>query len=207
MGKIKFHHFWPSWKNLGKFREYPPWKNPSHAHAAKKSVCYDAAKIIEPKLDNTQCGFCRGRSTTEEISTLQQIFQEILGTCQSLIHTFCRPRESIWPGSPWKAWGDVVGVRCWRVSIAGRQVTVFLFRRLCPCRRSLLTVIQCWCWAPKMVCAVTTPLHNLQYIRVLHTTARGSNSTYEVISPGHKTNFANNEEITRLRKMCWFGRM
>ena len=119
MGKIKFHHFWPSWKNLGKFREYPPWKNPSHAHALKESVCYDAAKIIEAKLDNTQCGFCRGRSTTEEISTLQQIFQEILGTCQSLIHTFCRPRENIWPGSPWKAWGwccgstVLTGVYCW----------------------------------------------------------------------------------------------
>jgi len=65
-------------------------------------------------------------------------FQEIMGTCRRLIHMFCRPPESIWPGSSWKAVGDVVGVRCWRVPIAGRQASasLFLFRILCPCRRS-----------------------------------------------------------------------
>jgi len=28
---------------------------------------------IVPKLGDTQCGFCHGRRTTEQISTLQQI--------------------------------------------------------------------------------------------------------------------------------------
>jgi len=32
---------------------------------------------MEPKLDDTQCGFCPGRSTTEEISSLQQIFKKL----------------------------------------------------------------------------------------------------------------------------------
>jgi len=41
----------------------------------RKCVCQDG-KIIEPKLDDTQCGFCRGRSTTEQISTLQQNFEK-----------------------------------------------------------------------------------------------------------------------------------
>jgi len=30
----------------------------------------------KPKLNDTQCGFCRGSSTTEEISTLQQTFKK-----------------------------------------------------------------------------------------------------------------------------------
>jgi len=33
------------------------------------------------------------------------------------------------------------------------------------------------------------------YIRVLRTTARGTNPTYEAISPGRKTHFANNQKI------------
>ena len=35
-----------------------------------------SAEIIEPKLDDTQGGFRRGCSTTEQISTLQQIFEK-----------------------------------------------------------------------------------------------------------------------------------
>jgi len=50
---------------------------PTTAHKPpRKSVYQDAAKIIEPKLDGTQCGFRHGRSTTEQISTLQQIFEK-----------------------------------------------------------------------------------------------------------------------------------
>jgi len=32
--------------------------------------------MIEPKLEDTQCGFRPGRSTTDQILTLQQIFEE-----------------------------------------------------------------------------------------------------------------------------------
>jgi len=42
----------------------------------RKSVCQDAVKIIEPKLDEIQCGFRRGRSTTKQISTLQQFVKK-----------------------------------------------------------------------------------------------------------------------------------
>jgi len=42
----------------------------------KGSACQDAAKIIEPKLDDTQCGFRRSHSTTEHIFTLQQNFEK-----------------------------------------------------------------------------------------------------------------------------------
>jgi len=116
--------------------------------------------MVKPKLDNIQGGFRRGRSTIDLSLTLQQIW-EILGACQRRMHMLGRPRESIWLGSSWKALGDVTGIRCWRVPLAGRQVTVFLLKRLCPCRRSQITTVQCWCWTPTMVCAVTTPLHSL----------------------------------------------
>jgi len=52
------------------------------------------------------------------------------------LHMFCRPRESIWPGSSWNTLGSVAGAWCWRPPIVGRQVIVFLLRNLDPCRRS-----------------------------------------------------------------------
>jgi len=51
---------------------------PRHLFAKppRKRVCQDAVKITELKPDDTQCGFRRGRSTTEQIFTLQQIFEK-----------------------------------------------------------------------------------------------------------------------------------
>jgi len=46
------------------------------AWSPSKSVCQDAAKIIEPKLDHTQSGFRRGRSATDQSFTLQNIFEK-----------------------------------------------------------------------------------------------------------------------------------
>jgi len=43
-----------------------------------RSECRDAVKIIGPKLYDTQFGFRRDRSTSEQISTLQQIFKKSL---------------------------------------------------------------------------------------------------------------------------------
>ena len=103
------------------------------------------------------------------------------------------PSAKCMPGSPWKALRDVVAARCWQAPIAGRQVTAFLFRRLCLCQRSksqpfsVSAGLRQWC--------VLSPLLFIVYIKVLHTTARRTNPTYESISPGHKTHFANNEKI------------
>jgi len=42
----------------------------------RKSVRQDAAKIIEPKLDDIQCCFRCGRSTTKQNATLRKIFEK-----------------------------------------------------------------------------------------------------------------------------------
>jgi len=79
---------------------------PGHLFAKppRKSVCHNAAKIMEPKLDDTQCGFCRGRSATEEISTLQQVFKKSWEPAKDLYTCFVHlgkvygrvPREKHW---------------------------------------------------------------------------------------------------------------
>jgi len=58
---------------------------------------------MEPKLDDTQSGFRRGRSTTEQISTLQQIFKKswehahVYRCVVELGKVYGRvPREKLW---------------------------------------------------------------------------------------------------------------
>ena len=41
-----------------------------------KCLAQRCREIIEPKLDDTQCGFRHGLSTTEQNSALQQIFKK-----------------------------------------------------------------------------------------------------------------------------------
>jgi len=73
------------------------------AKPPRKRVCQDG-KIIEPKLGDIQCGFCRGRSTTEQISTLQQNFEKFWEHAKDLYTCFVDlgkvygrvPREKLW---------------------------------------------------------------------------------------------------------------
>jgi len=71
-------------------------------------------EIIELKLVYTQRGFCPGRSTTEQIFTLQKIW-EIVRECQRCPHMFCRRRECIRTGISWKSLGSVDG--CLSISV------------------------------------------------------------------------------------------
>jgi len=49
--------------------------------------------------------------------------------------SFRRQRLSTTGSREKKALGSVAGERCWRPPVTGRQIIVFLLRRLCPCRR------------------------------------------------------------------------
>jgi len=55
---------------------------------------------MEPKLDDTDCGFRRGRSTTEKISTFQQTFEKSWEHAKDFVDlgkVYGRvPREKLW---------------------------------------------------------------------------------------------------------------
>jgi len=75
----------------------------------RKSVCQDVAKVFEPKLDNTQCGFQRGRSTIDQSPTPQQIFQKSCEHAKDVCTCFVDlgkaygwvPHEKLW-GMMWE---------------------------------------------------------------------------------------------------------
>ena len=127
--------------------------------------CQDATKIIEPKLDDTPCSFCRDHSTKEKI-LLSSKFLRIPGKMPK-IYTYalsisgkCMARFLV------KIFGGVTGVRCWLVPLAGRQVTVFLIRKLCPRRRvksqlfSFGVRLWQWCVLALLLCLYQGLLHN-----------------------------------------------
>ena len=114
-------------------------------------------EIIEAKLDDTQCVPI---VALQNKFSLSSNFREILGVCQRRLHMFCGPRYSIRPSSSWKAVEVFSGAQCWQPPVTGCQVTVFLLRSLCSCRRSLTTTVHSVSWTPTRVCAVTTPPHS-----------------------------------------------
>jgi len=76
---------------------------PRHFFAKSPGRVY-AKMPRKPKLDDTQCGFCRGRSTTEEISTLHQTFKKSWEHAKDVFTSFVDlgkvygpvPREKLW---------------------------------------------------------------------------------------------------------------
>ena len=90
---------------------------PRHLFAKppRKSVCQDAAEITETKLDDTQFGFCRGRSTTEQSSTLQQIFEKSLEHAKDLYTHVLSTSEKYMAGFLVKRFGVL-----WEYDVAGR---------------------------------------------------------------------------------------
>ena len=78
-------------------------------------------EIFESNLNETQCGFRPVRSNTDPISISSKILRN-LEICQRRLHILCRPRESIRPGSLWKALGSVAWVRRWRPLMAAKSL-------------------------------------------------------------------------------------
>jgi len=72
----------------------------------------------EPKLDDTQCDFCRGRSTTEQISTLQNIFEKAWEHAKD-VYTFFVDLGKIYDRVPRESSGEccgsavLMGASCW----------------------------------------------------------------------------------------------
>jgi len=79
----------------------------------------------------------------------------------------------------------LIGASCWPSS------NCILLRKLCPCRRSLITTVQRWCWTQAMVCAVTTLL---SMPRLSAQRLAGHIRPVKRFHPA-ATHFANNEKI------------
>ena len=69
-------------------------------------------EILEPKLEDTQCGFLPDRSTADHIFILQQIFEKKSSEYAKDVYApfACWPRQSTRPGRSWKDFGIAVGV-------------------------------------------------------------------------------------------------
>jgi len=98
-----------------------------------KSLEKRCREIIELKLyGTTPSDFRPGRSTTNQIFTLQQISSNLRSMPKTSTHVFSTSRKHT-TGFLVKSLGRVAGVRSWQPPVTGSQVTVFLLRSLCRC--------------------------------------------------------------------------
>ena len=117
---------------------------------------------IEPKLDDTQCGFCHGRNTTEQISTLQQIFKKSREHAKDLYTTHVLSTSGKHTtGFLVKSFGGCCGSTVLMGASCKQSSNCIPVEKIASVLTALITTVQRWRWAPTMVCAVTTPLHSL----------------------------------------------
>ena len=84
------------------YRERSVLSLPSEVHAE----CFErkCREIVKPKLEDGQCSFCPGRSTTDQIFTLKQIFEKSWEYGKDLFPCFVNlekaydrvPRNKLW---------------------------------------------------------------------------------------------------------------
>jgi len=76
--------FWQGTERLENWGDHPHHKKGGENHISllsltgkvRANALKKCREIIERKQDDTQCGFCPGCSTTDQIFTLQQIFEK-----------------------------------------------------------------------------------------------------------------------------------
>ena len=83
-------------------RDFTPRSLPGKVYA--KCLERKCREIVESKLEDGQCGFCPGRSTTDQIFTLKQIFEKFWKYGKDLFACFVDlekaydrvPRDKLW---------------------------------------------------------------------------------------------------------------
>jgi len=132
---------------------------------SRKSSCHvpleRCHEINERKLKDIQCGFCPGRSTTDQIFTLQLIFEKPcehandICTCSvDLEKTYDKlQRDKLWEGLSEYGVDDRL--------LLGR-LSLYSFSEVCVCVDYIATVHRGF-WTPTMLClsVVTTPVQSL----------------------------------------------
>jgi len=106
---------------------------------------------MEPKLDDTQCGFSRGHSTTEQISTPAH-FREILGlgACQRRIGYTCFVDLG-------KVYGPVPRKKLWGVNRSALVLTPTMWCAVAPPLHSLYQGSPNYVRRPKLTCEAILP--------------------------------------------------
>jgi len=89
-------------------------------------------KVIEPNLNDAQCGFRPGPSNIDQVSLSRKILRNLGSMPKTSTHALSNSRKHT-TGFLLKRFVE----RCRSMVLtAGRQVTVFLIRSLCPCQES-----------------------------------------------------------------------
>jgi len=119
--------FWKSAESFSKF-SVPIHKRETGVNepTTAASLCFVSQKEcmprchekIEPKLDDSSCGFCRGCNTKETISTLQQIFKNSWDDAKDLYTCFVdlgKVYGLVLREKLWGCYGSTVltGACCW----------------------------------------------------------------------------------------------
>ena len=119
-------------------------------------------KVIEPNLNDAQCGFRPGPGNIDQVSLSSKFLRNLGSMPKTSTHALSNSRKHT-TGFLLKRFVERCGSM---VLTVGRQVTVFLIRSLCPRQESKITTVHRNCgWTLIRVCAVTGDFHSLLYIR------------------------------------------
>ena len=140
-------------------RDITPYSLPGKVYA--KCLERKRREIVESKLKDGQCGFRPGRSTTDQIFTLKQIFEKSWEYGKDLFACFVDLE---------KAYDRVPGDKLWKVlqeyGVNGqllRAIKSFYCRpEVCVLGKwQAIKAVPCGRWTPARVRFVTSPFHCL----------------------------------------------
>jgi len=124
-----------------------------------KCVEKRCVEIIEPKLDDTLCVFRPGRINTDQIFTLQQIFEKSWEWVKYAYACFVDFKKYYHYRLLVKSFGDCYGSTVLTSSFYWPSVkSLYFCSEVCVVGglKSQLFSVHRGCWTPKKVCAVTT---------------------------------------------------
>ena len=124
-----------------------------------KCVEKRCVEIIEPKLDDTLYVFRPGRINTDQIFTLQQIFEKSWKCLKYVYACFVYFKKYYHCRSLVKSFGDCYGSAVLTSTFYWPSIKLLYFcSEVCVVGglKSQRFSVHRWCWTPKRVCAVTT---------------------------------------------------
>jgi len=105
------------------------------------------SQIIEPKLNDAQCGFRPSRSSTDHISLSSKVLRNLVSMPKTPPHILSTSRKHTTRFLV-KSFGGVLTVACYWAS-----------SHCIPAQK--FTTVHRGCWTSTRVCAVTAPFHSL----------------------------------------------